>query len=378
MSSSPGPASLIRFGVFEVDLETGELRRHGLKVKLRDQSFQVLALLLERPGQLVTREQLQRKLWAGDTFVDFGRGLNKAINRLREALGDSAETPSFIETPAKRGYRFVAPLEDSRNAVPLPAATVEARVEPGPSPAISVAVRSRTRPWWIVSLLALVAVLAPQTSSRAARTSLLPSAGARRIMLAVLPFENLTGDNEQEYLSGGMTEEMITRLGQLQPHQLGIIARASVMGYKHNYHLDQIAHKLGVQYVVEGSVRRISSQLRIAVQLIRVKDQTQLWSGMYDRNVEEILRLQNQIAGDVAHAIQLKLTPQKQAIQEDAQKINAGGPELDPNENDRERLAKDYTQSAEAHQLYFKGRYLLEPAERRGIPESDRLFPAGD
>jgi len=215
MSSSPGPASLIRFGVFEVDLETGELRRHGLKIKLRDQSFQVLALLLERPGQLVTREQLQRKLWATDTFVDFDRGLNKAINRLREALGDSSEAPSFIETLPKRGYRFIAPLEDSGSAVPPPAPAVKTRVEPEPLPAMAVSVRSSTRPWWIVSVLALIAVLAPQTSSRAARTSIMPSAGARRIMLAVLPFENLTGDNEQDYLSDGLTEEMITRLGQL-------------------------------------------------------------------------------------------------------------------------------------------------------------------
>jgi TolB-like protein/DNA-binding winged helix-turn-helix (wHTH) protein/Flp pilus assembly protein TadD len=340
MSSGEQLGSLIRFGVFEIDLKSGELRKHGLRVKLRDQSFQVLTLLLERPGQVVTREELQRKLWAADTFVDFDRGLNKAINRLRDALGDSAEAPQFVETLPKRGYRFIAPVEDSRAAglVPPPESPLEVKSEPEPPPAIPVPVNSHTRLWWLALATPLVAVIAVQTSSgRHGRTTLpSPPVTPGRIMLAVLPFDNLTGDPDQEYLSDGMTEEIITRLGQLQPEQLGVIARTSVMGYKHRNHLDQIARELGVQYVVEGSVRRSSNQVRMSAQVIRVKDQTQLWAGMYDRSAEDILRLQSDFAEAVADAIQLKLTSQKRTLLASAQTVNA-----------------------EAYDAYLRGRYML-------------------
>ena len=314
MSSGEQMEPLIRFGVFEIDLKSGELRKHGLRVKLRDQSFQVLTLLLERPGQVVTREELQRKLWAADTFVDFDRGLNKAINRLRDALGDSAEAPQFVETLPKRGYRFIASVDDGRR-VPPPESPVEVKNEPEPPPATPVPVGSRARLWWLALAGALVAVMAVQTSSERPGSAALPrSITPGRIMLAVLPFDNLTGDPEQEYLSDGMTEEIIARLGQLQPEQLGVIARTSVMGYKHSNHLDRIARDLGVQYIVEGSVRRSSSQVRMTAQVIRVKDQTQLWAGMYDRNAEDILRLQSDFAEAVADAIQLKLTPEKRTL----------------------------------------------------------------
>lgn len=163
-------------------------------------------------------------------------------------------------------------------------------------------------------------------------------------MLAVLPFENLTGDPEQEYLSDGMTEEMITRLGQLQPEQLGVIARTSVMGYKHNNRLDGIARELGVQYVVEGGVRRSGSQLRITAQVIRVNDQTQIWAGMYDRNAEDILHLQSDLAEAVADAIQLKLTPQKRTI-----------------------LANAMTVNAEAYDAYLRARYMLARRTSEGF-----------
>jgi TolB-like protein/Tfp pilus assembly protein PilF len=284
MSSAEDRGFLIHFGVFELDLESRELRKHGSKIKLRDQSFQVLALLLERPGRLVTREELQRKLWGADTFVDFDHGLNKVINRLREALDDSAEAPRFVETLPKRGYRFIASIENGR---------------PG------------------------------------------------RVMLAVLPFENLTGEPEQEYLSDGMTEEMITRLGQLQPEQLGVIARTSVMGYKRSHDLHQIARDLGVQYVVEGSVRRSGNQVRVAAQMIQVKDQTQLWAETYDRNTEDILRLQSDVAGSVADAIKLNLTPQK-----------------------RSNLASVRIVSPQAYDAYLRGRYMLDRRTAEGFQKA--------
>jgi TolB-like protein/DNA-binding winged helix-turn-helix (wHTH) protein/Tfp pilus assembly protein PilF len=380
MSSGENSRFLIRFDVFEVDLKTGELRRRGLKVRLRDQSFQVLAMLLERPGQLVSREELQRRLWSTDTFVDFDRGLNKAINRLRDALGDSAKAPIFIETLPKRGYRFVGSVEDDRvgGIVPLSAAPVETpiepRFEPDPLPTTFGAVRSRARTRRLGFTAVLVAVLVAQTSSRASRAHTPYFHGGGRIMLAVLPFENLTGDREQEYLSDGITEEMITRLGQLEPEQLGVIARTSVMGYKHSNHLSQIAQELRVQYAIEGSVRRNTRQLRVTVQMIRLKDQTPLWSAIYDRNAEDILRLQSQIAKAVADAIQSKLASEKRTQEDSPPLLNADAASIYSDGHGKERLLKDYTQSEEAHKLYLKGRYFWNERSGEGYRRAIGYF----
>jgi len=256
-AASPTPR-IIRFAAFEADLGAGELRKHGLRIRLPEQAFRVLATLLERPGDLVLRSELHARLWPDRTYVDFDHGLNKAVNRLRTALGDSAANPRFVETVARRGYRLLAPV------------TVDAL--PG-------------------------AVTAP-----------------RRIRLAVLPFENLSADTEQEFFSDGLTEEMITELGRLSPAQLGIIARTSAMQYKQSgKRIDQIGQELNVDYVLEGSVRLEQRRARITVQLIHVGDQTHLWAQSYDRELADIFQVQREVSQRVANSLAFELLPESHA-----------------------------------------------------------------
>ena len=270
----PPTGKVVRFGTFEVNLDAGELRRHGLRVHLPGQAFQILDMLLARPGALVTRAELRERLWPGRTYMDFDHGLNKAVNRLREALVDDAANPRFIQTVARRGYRFLAPV---------------AR-EPG-------------------------------------------RAVPHRIRLAVLPFENLGPSAEQEFFGDGLTEEMISGLGQLSPERLGIIARTSAMQYKHSdKRVDEIGRELNVDYILEGSVRRVENRVRITVQLIHVRDQTHLWSQSYDRDLADIFQVQREVASRVADSLAFELVPEY-------------GP--------RGRIA-----SPHAHEAFLRGRFL--------------------
>src|SRR6202030_1169162 len=268
----------VRFGAFELDFRASELRKQGAKVKLQEQPFQILQVLLQHPGDIVTREELQQKIWPSDTFVDFDHGLYNAIRRLREALCDSAENPRFIEALSRRGYRWKVPVDIEQ----------ETAASPSPNSARS---SWRGRRAFALAVM-LVLVLGGYFSWRQLRARAQSPAG--KIMLVVLPFQNLTGDPSQEYFSDGFTEEMITVLGGLQPEQLGVIARTSAMKYKHtDKAVDQIGRELGVQYVLEGSVRRDAGRTRISAQLIQVKDQSHLWAETYQRDLRDIFRVQN-------------------------------------------------------------------------------------
>jgi TolB-like protein/Flp pilus assembly protein TadD len=240
------------FGVFEVDSRAGELRKRGHRIRLQDQPFQVLLMLLDHPNQVVTREEFQKSLWGADTFVDFDHGLNKAINKIREALGDTPQNPCFIETVARRGYRFVAPVREvARTAHP-----------------------------------------------------------SGRTMLAVLPFKELSGDAEQEYFAEGLTEEMITQLGRLHPRGLGVIARTSSMRYKQaGKKIGEIGTELGVDYLLQGSVRRAADRIRITAQLVQVSDGTQIWAESYERGLADIFAIQRNVAESVARSLALELFP---------------------------------------------------------------------
>ena len=249
----------VRFGVFELDLEAGVLRRNGRKVKLQEQPFQVLAMLLERPGQVVTREELQQRLWSTDTFVDFDHGLNKAINKIRLALGDSADAPRFVETLARRGYRFIASLH-------LPAK----------SPIRSI---------------------------------------------AVLPLQNVSGDAAQEYFSDGLTDALITNLAKIGA--LKVISRTSVMQYKATQKsIPIIASELGVDAVLEGTVYREGNRVRTTAQLIEVATDSHLWAENYERDLTSVLALQSQIAREVAREVHVHLTPQEASRLGDAAIVN--------------------------------------------------------
>src|SRR5882672_802178 len=216
---------IIRFGVFEIDLQSGELRRDGLKVRLQEQPFQILAMLIERPGEMVTREDLCRKLWPADTFVDFDHSLNAAVKRLRDALGESAETPIFIETLARRGYRFIAPV----NGAGVESDAVASAVVPTPAVAQTPPAVGGGRLWLIAIAVCAVAIVA--WGWRQWRHQTTPPAATAIRSLAVLPLENLGRDPSQEYLADAMTEELIGRLSKIR--SLRVISRTSTMHFKH-------------------------------------------------------------------------------------------------------------------------------------------------
>jgi TolB-like protein/Flp pilus assembly protein TadD len=249
MQNSSSQRQSIHFGSFVLDLHAGELHKQGVKIKLQEQPFQILAMLLEHPGEVVTREQLRARLWPSDTFVDFDHSLNKAINKLREALGDSAENPHFIETLAKRGYRFMRDLQGN--------------------------------PGQIRSLL-------------------------------VLPLENLSRDPEQEYFADGLTEELITKLARISALRvLSRTTAMHYKGVRKP--LPEIARELQVEGVVEGTVLRSGEQVRISAQLIHAPSDTHLWANSYERDLRNVLTLQSEVAQAIAREVQVKLTPQEQA-----------------------------------------------------------------
>jgi len=266
VNTSTNPAERVRFGTFELNVRTGELVSIGTaavearsaKVQLRQQPFQVLRILVERQGNIVTREEIRQILWPDDTVVEFDRSINVAMAILRKALADDADHPKYIETLTGRGYRLIAPVEwqPSQTAAQC---LLEPRAETLPRIEGQISEREprAARPWRKTAVMggcAVILVVVGYMSWRHFRDATPPS--SLKIRLAVLPFQNLTGDPNKEYLADGLTEETISQLGRLNPEQLGVIARTSVMGYKHkDVRVDQIGRDLSVQYVLETSLR---------------------------------------------------------------------------------------------------------------------------
>jgi len=369
MNTAQNPR-IVRFGSFEADLHTRELRKHGLKLRVQEQPFQVLVMLLARPGELVTREEIRSRLWPQDTFVDFDHGLNAAVRRLRDALNDDAETPRFVETLPRRGYRFIAPVEklnieeagapeagtEIRPAVPISGATgrraslsekvtldevidhggetdstrvtmtakpATAVVQPGTSPIVTsetvplstsierqvVLTRAEQAraPKRVKVLLAVIVMLALIASAFVAY-----QIGSRRAKqptissLAVLPLQNLSGDPAQQYLADGMTEELIGRLSEIR--HLRVISRTSVMRFKDTQlSVAEIARMLGVDAVVEGSVMRDGGRIRVRAQLIRAATDEHIWSESYDRELRDVLAMDADVAQAVARKVEVTL-----------------------------------------------------------------------
>ena len=300
-----------RFGVFEVECAAASLRREGTLVRLRGKPFDILLYLLARPGDLVSRDELRQHLWGADTFVDFDHGLNAAMNRLRDALGDKAENPRFIQTLPRRGYRFIAPVESigfpSRpevavegGAVPSAVSLVNERA-PAPAPIVRPGWRGRAS---MAAAAALVVLLA------AVAASMFPLRAVPRArpMLAVLPFQNLSGSKDQDYFSDGFTDELIAQLGALNPNALGVIARTTVDCYRDGRQsIQEIGKALDVEYVLEGSVRRNDSHVRITATLVDVRTQTQLWAESYDHDVRDVLLTQRDVAMNVASSLTMSV-----------------------------------------------------------------------
>ncbi len=329
MEKPNAPARALRFGACWVDLRAGELRKNGRKIRLPEQPFQILALLLERPGEVVTREELRQKLWPADTFVDFDHGLNNAINRLREVLNDSAENPRYIETLPRRGYRFIYPVDSAAAEVP------------------------RTVAWWrrpwvagaLLSALAtgLVVVLAVNVGGLRDRL-FGAAAGARIKRLAVLPLENLTGDPAQDYLADGMHEALITELAKIG--SVEVVSRTSVMRYKKTEKsVPEIAKDLKVDAVVEGALLASGQRVQVTAQLIAAKPERHLWADKFDRNAQDILALYSDLTRTIVEAVQAKLTPQEHA-----------------------RLASVRKVDPAVYKLELRGRFYLQ----KGGTETDR------
>jgi TolB-like protein/DNA-binding winged helix-turn-helix (wHTH) protein/Tfp pilus assembly protein PilF len=361
-------AAMIYFGGFELDPRTGELNKNGLRIRLPEQSLQVLALLLNNPGEMVTREELCRELWPNGTFVDFDHGLNAAVNRLRVALHDSAEEPRFIETVARRGYRFIAPVQtgaaDSslQAAAPTSSSTTRATVETPPLQMGDTGARqgaaALTRRRIALTAGALVALLVALLGLSVAglRERAMKAIGVLREpplriqSIAVLPLENLSHDPEQEYFADGMTEALITDLGKISA--LRVISRTSVMHYKRTVKtLPEIARELNVDALVEGAVMRSGNRVRITAQLIQAATDKHLWAESYERDARDVLALQDEVARNITAEIQIKLTPQQQA-----------------------RLASAGPVNPEAHELYLKGRYEWNKRTEEGLKKGIQYF----
>jgi TolB-like protein/DNA-binding winged helix-turn-helix (wHTH) protein/Tfp pilus assembly protein PilF len=344
----------VRFGPFEADLRAGELRKYGVKLKLVGQPFEVLAMLLESPGQLVTREELRARLWPTDTFVDFDHGLNAAVNKLRDALSDSAEKPTYVETLPRRGYRFISALvlPDSQGlklAVPEMPASPES---PGVIAESQIPSRHRHRRVFVTALV-LVVILAVVFGFDlgGVRHRLVGEPSVPRIhSIAVLPLENLSKDPEQEYFADGMTDELITNLAQVSA--LRVISRTSAMQYKGTKKsLSEIARELRVDAVVEGTVMRAGDRVRITAQLIEASTDHHLWAASYDRDLQNVLSMQEEVTRAIVSEVRVKLTAQEQV-----------------------RLASMHPINPEAFQLWLKGRYYWYKLNPEGLQKAIEYF----
>jgi TolB-like protein len=295
MRESGSPKKVIRFGEFEVDLQAGCLIKRGIKIRLREQLFQVLSMLLEHTGEVVTREELQKRLWPGDVFVDFELNLNTIMARLREVLGDSAEHPHYIETLPKRGYRFLATVSEGAASEP---------------------------------------------------------ALQRRVRLVVLPFSNISGNPAEEYFSDAMTDEVIIALCQLSPEHLAVIARTTAMHYKRSEKgVSRIGRELGVDYVVEGGVRRSEDQVVMNVQLIQTTDQTHVFARKYAAELRDMFNVVNCAASDIADSIGITAVPGDKAPG-----LSAG-----------RRALKNPTEDLAAYNEYIQARYHMGKVSAEGF-----------
>jgi TolB-like protein len=302
MSDPDSAPRLLRFDVFELDVRAGELRKRGVKLRLQGQPLLLLASLLQRAGDLVTREELRAQIWPADTFVDFDHSLHNAVARLRDALGDSSEKPRFIETLPRRGYRFIGSVTDGKGEE-------------------NVSVRREREP------------------------------GALQVHgIAVLPLEDLSGDQAHEYFADGMTEALITSLAKIKA--LRVISRTSAMQYKGaRKALPQIARELNVDAVIEGSVLRSGERVRINAQLIHAASDQHLWAESYERDFRDVLSLQSEIAGQVAHEVKVFLTPEE-----------------------RQRLKSDRAVNPQAHEFYLKARYYWNRRTEEGVKKALAYF----
>jgi len=340
--------SVVRFGTYEVSLQSGEVRKAGVKIRVQQQPMKLLEILLERPGEVVTREELRSRVWADESFGDFDQAVNIAITKLRSALGDSAENPRYIETLPKRGYRFIADVSvvdaDARTKRPETAAGDLPGTESGhqlQGAGLTVTPKRRLWPTRLVIVALVFVLILPILAVWLFRSRRHAPTGIRS--LAVLPLANFSGDASQDYFADGMTDELITDLAQISA--LRVISRTSVMVYKGaRKSLPEIARELNVDAVVEGSVQRSGDQVHITAQLIEASADKHLWAESYEGNMRNTLALQKKVASAIAEQIRIELTPLEQAVLKKANVVNP-----------------------EAYESYLKGRYFWNKRTAGGL-----------
>jgi TolB-like protein/DNA-binding winged helix-turn-helix (wHTH) protein len=328
MPAAPARETL-RFHPFELDLAAYELRRQGRPVRLERLPMDLLVMLIERRGDLVTRADIVDRLWGKDVFVDVETGVHTAIRKIRQALGDSAETPAFIVTVPGKWYRFIAPVEIVTSGADVPALPVTAAID---APVIATTHRGPSRGYAAVVVGALVIAAIVAIAVWRWTRDVTPPA---RVTLAVLPFDDLGGGPDRQYLADGLTEETIASLGQMDPERVGVIGRQSMMVYRDNTtkSLAEIGREVGADYLLESSLRAEDGRFRITTKLIRARDQVQVWSESYDREPTSLLGLQRELSAAIAQQIRLRLSPDR----------------LDA-------LSRRQTRNADAYDLYLRGR----------------------
>jgi TolB-like protein/DNA-binding winged helix-turn-helix (wHTH) protein/Flp pilus assembly protein TadD len=339
MLHPPQTAQVLLAGDLQFNLRSGEIRKEGKVIEIQELPSRALELLLQHPGEVVTRDQLRKALWPGDVFVDFQHSINTAIKRLRQSIGDSADNPKYIETVGRRGYRFIAPVE-TRKDHPAPQPGFVPRF-----PAEEVAPRLPLRRAALIGS-ALIAVAAALTFGflqlRSGWAKQEPLGPIRS--LAVLPLENLSDDTSQDYFAEGMTDELITELGQISG--LRVISRTSMAQYKGVHKpLYQIGRELNVEAVVEGTILRSGDRVRITAQVVDARADKHLWAQSFNGDLRDILALQSQVASAIAQHIRFELTS-------------------------RSRLRATKAVNPRAYQALLKGRYFAEKRTADSIRKS--------
>lgn len=354
-------SSRYRFGMYEISLRKGELRKDGLKIRLQEKPFQVLALLVEKAGQTVTREQFRNRLWPVETTVDFDSNLNTALTKVRQALEESAENPRFVETVPRLGYRFLASVEclddsgDFSEARPGGLQISPAPAPESPGSAARTPLNLLRRVWQRQALLLTSLLLVGAFAGFFVIRNLqgrFTLAATRKPVLVVLPFANLGDDPKEEFFSDGLTDEMITQIGNLNPEKLSVIARTSAMHYKGTREtVEQIGRELGADYALEGAVRRSGGRVHVTAQLVQTKGQTRLWAHSYESAAGDLLQLQGEVAGNVASALAVELLP-----------------------GTRPGAASAATRNPEAYERYLEGRLYWNQRSREGLKKASELF----
>ncbi|HEY6344744.1 MAG TPA: winged helix-turn-helix domain-containing protein [Bryobacteraceae bacterium] len=336
----------VRFGPFEFDPHTGELRKYGIRIKIQGQPVELLAILIEQPGELVTREDLEKRLWPADTHVDFEHSLNAAMKRLRVALGDSAQAPRFVETIARRGYRFIAPVSQAGEAIQPGGNVPQAAVlDPQPARHRRFVVVAAATTAFVVALLAGGAILASRGDALRRRIVPVPIRS-----LAVLPLANLSGDRDQDYFVDGLTDLLRQNLQGIG--SLRVISRTSSMHYRGTGRpLPDIARELNIDAIVDGSVLRSGDRVRVSVELIQASTDKHLWSNSYEGDLRDVLALQATVAGRIAEEIRVTLTPP-----------------------DRARLARARVLNPEAYEAYSKGRFFWNKRTSEDLKKAIGFF----